>query len=88
MNRRTRTRRGVAVDSAPILLGVFLERSFIVVTPPPFPARAGEVRGFAPTPSEAFMVFGLYGPWVLLPALATKMFPIGEMPLGVRGTEA
>lgn len=82
----TRTRRGVALASAMIVVGVFLERYLIVVTPLLFPNLPGEPQAFLPTTSEIVMVVGVYGLGVMLVALATKLFPVGDMYLRLRGS--
>ncbi|HKZ63582.1 MAG TPA: NrfD/PsrC family molybdoenzyme membrane anchor subunit [Thermoplasmata archaeon] len=86
--RRTRTRKGVAVASALIVFGVMLERYLIVIAPLLFPSLPGDVRAYAPTSSEAVMVAGVYGLGILLLALSTKLFPIGDMYVRLRAREA
>jgi len=76
--RRTRTRNGVAVASAMVVFGIFLERYLIVEAPLLIPNLPGAVRPFAPTLTEILLVLGVYALGILLLALSTKLFPIGE----------
>jgi len=85
--RRTRTRVGVGVASALIVVGVFLERYIVVITPLLFPNLPAEAQSYVPTVTEMLMVAGVYGLGVLLLALATRLFPVGEMYAKLRGAE-
>jgi len=84
---RTRTHAGVGVACALIVVGILLERYLIVVTPLLFPNLPADVRSFTPSLSEMAMVAGVYGLGILLLALATKLFPVGEMYLSLRRSE-
>jgi len=85
--QRTRTRKGVGVASALIVIGVFLERYLIVEAPLLFPNLPGTVRAAVPTVGEILLVLGVYALGVLLLALATKLFPVGEAYKRLNGAE-
>ena len=57
------------------------------MTPLLFPTLPGDVQAFSPTLGEVLLVAGTYGLGILLLALPTKLFPIGEMYRKLRGRE-